>query len=70
MSNERKVIKFCEENEIDYFDLNGILKALWRFDIVSREDVVQIINEMEDKDNLKIVSREEIFRTVTLLFNP
>ena len=33
LSNERKVIKFCEENEIDYFDLNGILKALWRFDI-------------------------------------
>jgi len=39
------VIKFCEENEIDHFDLNGILKALWRVDIVSKEDVVQIINE-------------------------
>jgi len=62
LSNERKVTRFCEENEIDHFDLNGILKALWRFDIVSREDVVQIINEMEEKDNLKIVSREEIFR--------
>lgn len=62
LSNERKVIKFCEENEIDHFDLNGILNALWMFDIVSQEDVVQIINEMEEKDNLKIVSKEEIFK--------
>ena len=62
LSNERKVIKFCEENEIDHFDLNGILNALWLFDIVSKEEVVQIINEMEEKDNLKIVSKEEIFK--------
>ena len=62
LSNERKVIKFCEENEIDHFDLNGILSALWRFDIVSKEDVVQLIKEMEEKDNLKIVSKEEIFK--------
>lgn len=61
LSNERKVIKFCEENEIDHFDLNGILKALWMFDIVSKEKVVLIIKEMEEKDNLKIVSKEEIF---------
>jgi len=39
----------------------SILKALWMFDIVSKEDVVQIIKEMEEKDNLKIVSKEEIF---------
>ena len=52
LSNERKVISFCEENEIDHFDLNGILNALWILDIVSKEEVVQIINEMEDKDNL------------------
>jgi len=32
------------------------------FDIVSKEEVVQIINEMEEKDNLKIVSKEEIFK--------
>ncbi|MCK4736794.1 MAG: hypothetical protein KAT65_30345 [Methanophagales archaeon] len=62
LSNERKVIKFCEENGIDHFNLNGILKALWMFDIVPKEKVVLIIKEMEEKDNLKIVSKEEIFK--------
>ncbi len=62
LSNERKVIKFCEENGIDHFDLNGILNALWMFDIVSKEEVVLIIKEMEEKDNLKIVSKDEIFK--------
>ena len=39
LSNERKIIKFCAENEIDHFDLNGILNALWMFDIVSKEEI-------------------------------
>ena len=62
LSNERKVIKFCKGNGIDHFDLNGILSALWLFDIVSKEEVVLIIKEMEEKDNLKIVSKEDIFK--------
>jgi hypothetical protein len=38
------------------------LNALWLFDIVSKEEVVLISNEMEEKDNLKIVSKEAIFK--------
>ena len=59
--NDIKVTNYCEKNDIEYLDLNGILRKLWRNDILTKDDVRRLIKIMEKKDNLTIVSKDSIF---------
>jgi len=43
------------------FELRPNLKIAAAIEMYKKEEVVLIIKEMEEKDNLKIVSKEEIF---------
>ena len=60
LSNEKKVKNFCEKKGIVCIDLNGILKALWKFKILSKDDVLELINEIEHKDNVVVTSKDGI----------
>jgi predicted nucleic acid-binding protein len=60
LSNEKKVKNFCEKKGVVCIDLNGILKALWKFKILSKDDVLELINEIEHKDNVIVTSKDGI----------
>lgn len=60
LTNERKVINFCERNGVDALSLDQLLRALWELHILSKKEVADLMDEMEKKDNVSIQSKEEI----------
>lgn len=61
VTNERKVLNYSEENAIAHVRLNTILRKLWRDDIMGKEEVRDLILEIEEKDNLIVTDKESIF---------
>jgi len=41
--------------------LPHILKSLWKENILDKEDVEELITEMESSDNIVIVNKDSIF---------
>ena len=65
ISNERRVKYHCEQNGIQCFNLNAILRSLWRLGIMSKDQMKALMREMEDKDRLTFKSVDEIFQDVS-----
>lgn len=61
LSNERRVINHCRREDITCFDLCDILTAVWKYEILQKEEVMRIIDEIERKDNVYIPSKDRIF---------
>lgn len=61
-TNERKAVSFCKERGIPYVTLAHILRALWKLEILSRDEVKQLISEIEKKDRVTIILKDEILR--------
>ncbi|MFW6141608.1 MAG: hypothetical protein ACOC53_03510 [Candidatus Saliniplasma sp.] len=61
VTNERKVLNYCEENGITHVRLNTILRKLWIDDIMSQEKVRDLIHQIEEKDSLVITDKKSIF---------
>ena len=60
-TNERKVINYCKKHNIAYFDLRDILKALYMFMKLSKNELSKLIKDIEEKDNIIIKDKKEIF---------
>ncbi len=61
ITNEKKVLNYCKKENISAVSLNSLLRFLWESNTQTREQVRQIITEIESKDKLIISSKEEIF---------
>lgn len=61
-SNERRVMHYCQENEIRCTNLEEILRALWELEILTVSDVREVVDEIEMKGSLKFQSTDTIFR--------
>ncbi len=57
LSNDKKVINYCKKKDITCFDLCDILAALWKFKILPKEKIKEIIAEIEKKYNIFIPSK-------------
>ena len=62
LTHETHVKNWCKCEQIAYLDLPGILRALWKTNLVSQELVQALIDEIERKDRLRFKNRAEIFR--------
>lgn len=62
LSNEKRVMNYCKRNRIQCFDLADILAALWNFSILDKEEVRSLMQEIEEKDNVYIVSKDRLFK--------
>lgn len=60
-TNDKKVIKFCEDKGIRYIALNALLRMVWKNSILTKEEVKALIAEIEKKDRITILKQDEIF---------
>ena len=60
-SRDSDALKFAQSEGITVISLHSILKALWYFRILPKQEVRNLINAMEKEDNLIIKNKEVIF---------
>ncbi len=61
LTNDRVAVKFCEQEDIAVLDLKDILRLVAKKRIVNETEMMQIIKDIEVKDNTVIVETNEIF---------
>ncbi|HLC84503.1 MAG TPA: hypothetical protein VJH22_01800 [Candidatus Nanoarchaeia archaeon] len=61
LTNEKRIINYCERERISCITLEMILRSLWEEGIQTKEQVKRLIDDIEQRDNLVISSKEEIF---------
>ncbi len=62
LTNDRVAVKFCEQNDVAVLDLKDILKMAARKKIIGETEMIEIIRDIEVKDNTTIVERGEILK--------
>ncbi|TMR63983.1 hypothetical protein, partial [Streptococcus pseudopneumoniae] len=60
VTNDNKAIQFAEKLNINLVDLETLLCSLK--DLINKEQLKQIINDIETKDKVIVVSKEEILK--------
>ena len=60
VTNDSKAIQFAEKLNINLVDLETILCSLK--DLISKEQLEQIINDIEAKDRVIVVNKKEILK--------
>jgi len=53
LTNERKIINFCDRESIDSMNLSSILRYSWRSGLKTKEEVLKMIRRIEEKDNVR-----------------
>jgi predicted nucleic acid-binding protein len=61
LTNERLVKNWCQQAGIQYWDLPGILRALWRTNLLRKEQVRNLVTQIEAKDRIVFRDQEQIF---------
>jgi predicted nucleic acid-binding protein len=59
---DRKALHYAESMNIVIFPIDMILRLLWIENIISKIEVEQLIDLLAEKDKLKIVDSEKIFK--------
>ncbi len=64
LSNDRRALRYCQQQNIRTVNLIGILRLLWVRQIVSQDEVQTLMTKMEQVENLVLTpaQRTEIFR--------
>lgn len=60
LTNDSLVVRFCEENEIKVLDLKDVLTLMGEKGVVTRKEMLDILRDIEAKDNTIIKVKEEI----------
>lgn len=62
LTNETHVKNWCKRTGIGYWDLPGVLRALWRTNLLTKEQVQGLMEQIETKDRIVFKNREQIFQ--------
>ena len=62
LTNETQIKNWCQREGIAYWDLPGILRALWRTDITAKVQVRSLIDQIEAKDRIVFKNKEAILQ--------
>ncbi|MDI6795156.1 MAG: hypothetical protein QME81_20205, partial [bacterium] len=60
VTNDKRVTRFCENKGIRYIALNALLRMLWKNSILAKEEVKDLIEEIEKKDRVSILRKDDI----------
>ena len=61
LTNDRRAKNFCKGNNIVYFDVKGILRAFYKKKVLKREEIRDLVKDIEEKDNTRIKDFEKVF---------
>lgn len=61
LTNDKKAIKTANKLNINYFNLPMLLRQFWKQNILSKEEVLNLILTIEEKDRILILNKEKIF---------
>lgn len=61
LTNDRRAKNFCKTDNIVYFDLKGILRALYKKNVLDGEEIRDLVEAIEEKDNTRIKDFEDVF---------
>jgi len=61
-SLDTAALRFAEENGVETLGLHAILRSLWESDLRSKDEVREIVKEIEKGDNTTIKDIEVVFR--------
>lgn len=61
LTNERLVKNWCQQVGLQYWDLPGILRALWRTHLLTKEQVRSLVTQIVEKDRIVFRDQEQIF---------
>jgi predicted nucleic acid-binding protein len=62
LTNETQVKNWCKREGIEYLDLPGVLRALWRTNLVPKEQAQGLIDQIETKDRIVFKNKERILQ--------
>ena len=62
LTNETHVKNWCKRAGIGYWDLPGVLRALWRTKLLTKEQAQGLIEQIETKDRIVFKNKEQIFQ--------
>lgn len=62
LTNDWIAVKLCEQMNIAVLDLKDLLKMAARKKIIDEAEMIEIIKDIETKDNTVIVEKEEILQ--------
>lgn len=60
LTNDSLVVRFCEENGIKVLDLKDVLTLMGERGVVAKKEMLDILREIEIKDNTTIKGKEDI----------
>lgn len=60
LTNENQVKHWCRREQVEYWDLPGILRALWRNRLMEKAQVQALIDEIEAKDRIVFRNKTQI----------
>ena len=60
LTNDRKVVRSCEESNILVLDLKDILTQIARDKLIDKEKMLQMLKDIEAKDNTILKEKDEI----------
>lgn len=61
LPNDRRAHNSCLDESIEVFDLIDMLRALWKLRVCSKQQVRQLVNDIENREGMVIKHQERIF---------
>lgn len=65
LSNDRRALRYCQQQRIRGVDLIGVLRLLWVRQIISQNEVQALMTKMEQVENLVLTPAQQ-----TEIFTP
>ena len=65
LTNDKRAKNVCREHGVGCLDLPAILRALWTKQVISREEVQELVTRIESEQGMVIRNKDEILKTAS-----
>ena len=61
LSNDRRVVNYCREQDMSCFDLRAVLRYIWIRRVASQQQVRQLMRRMTEREGVVFKNPERVF---------